>query len=73
MPRYGVTVGLGTIRRHSRAVLLLLLGEEKRQALARTRALAGFDPAWPASVVRLCRGARIVADAAALGGTSPSP
>ena len=67
VPRFGLTVGLGTIRRHSRAVLLLLLGEEKRQALARTRALAGFDPAWPASVVRLCRGVRIVADAAAAG------
>ena len=43
------------------------LGEGSGTALARTRALAGFDPAWPASVVRLCRGARIVADAAAAG------
>jgi glucosamine-6-phosphate deaminase len=67
VPRHGLTVGLGTIRRHSRAVLLLLLGEGKRHALARTRALAGFDPAWPASFVRLCREPRIVADAAAAG------
>jgi glucosamine-6-phosphate deaminase len=67
VPRFGLTVGLGTIRAHSRAVLLLLLGEHKREALARTRASTGFDPAWPASFVRLCRGARIVADAAASG------
>jgi glucosamine-6-phosphate deaminase len=67
VPRFGLTVGLGTIRTHSRAVLLLLLGEQKRYALARTRALAEFDPAWPASVVRACKDARIVADAAAAG------
>jgi glucosamine-6-phosphate deaminase len=67
VPRFGLTVGLGTIRAHSRGVLLLLLGEGKRHALARTRALAGFDPAWPASFVRLCRNPRIVADSAAAG------
>jgi glucosamine-6-phosphate deaminase len=67
VPRHGLTVGLGTIRRHSRAVALLLLGEGKRHALARTRALAGFDPAWPASFVRLCQAPRIIADAAAAG------
>jgi glucosamine-6-phosphate deaminase len=67
VPRFGTTVGLGTIRAHSRAVLLLLLGEQKRAALARTRALTEFDPAWPASIVRSCKAARIVADAAAAG------
>jgi glucosamine-6-phosphate deaminase len=67
VPRHGLTVGLGTIRAHSRAVLLLLLGEGKRHALARTRAFAGFDPAWPASFVRLCRNPRIIADSAAAG------
>jgi glucosamine-6-phosphate deaminase len=67
VPRFGLTVGLGTIRAHSRSVLLLLLGEHKRETLARTRALTDFDPAWPASIVRACKDATIVADAAAAG------
>ena len=73
VPRFGVTVGLGTIARHAKAAVLLLLGAGKRSALARTLAARSFDPAWPASIVFECAQARIVADSAALGGTSPSP
>jgi glucosamine-6-phosphate deaminase len=68
VPRYGVTVGLDTLVRYSKAALLLLLGAEKQQALARTLALRSFDPAWPASVIYACANARILADQGAMTG-----
>jgi len=73
VPSFGVTVGLGTVARHARAVLLLLLGAEKRTAFERTLATRAFDPAWPASVVHACASAEIVADQAAGRGYRPSP
>jgi len=65
VPRHGVTVGLGTIADLSRRVVLLLLGDEKRSAFERTVATTAFDPSWPASIIRRCRRASIVADRAA--------
>jgi len=76
VPRFGVTVGLGTLARHSKAALLLLLGAGKHAALARTLALRSFDPSWPASVVFECANASILADAEALIGrpcSDPTP
>jgi glucosamine-6-phosphate deaminase len=70
VPRHGLTVGLGTIARLSRRVVLLLLGDEKRAAFERTVATADFDPSWPASVVHLCRDACIVADRSAAPNTT---
>lgn len=69
VPRWGVTVGLGTIRRHSRAALLLLPGESKGESLRRILAADAFDPAWPATVVHACRNATVLADESALAGT----
>ena len=66
VPQYGVSVGIGTIVRHSRAAILLLLGAGKGEALRRVLALATYDPQWPASVVFACADAQIVADAAAV-------
>jgi glucosamine-6-phosphate deaminase len=65
VPRFGVTVGLGTIVRHSSRVTLLLSGAEKQVAFSRTVAATAFDPEWPATIVHECRSARIVADRAA--------
>ena len=70
VPRHGVTIGLGTIVRHARQTLLLLLGADKHGALARTLAARSFDRAWPASIVFECAAAHILADTAAV---SPSP
>lgn len=67
VPRFGVSVGLDTIARHSRAAILLFLGAGKREALARTLATGSFDGRWPASIVFDCAGAGIVADAEAAG------
>ena len=66
VPRHGVSVGPGTIARHSRSAILMLLGAGKGTALRRLAAAAEYDPDWPASVVLACADARIIADDAAV-------
>jgi len=68
VPTHGVSVGLGTIRRVSRAVRLVLLGEGKRTAASRVLTAPGFDPTWPATMIHTCRDAAIWLDTAAHGG-----
>ena len=65
VPRFGVTVGVDTIARHSRAAVMILWGVGKRVAFARISSARGYEPDWPATIVTECRQARIVADAAA--------
>jgi glucosamine-6-phosphate deaminase len=65
VPRHGVSVGLGTIVRQSRAVRLILLGEAKRESAARVLAADEFDPSWPATVIHRCPDPEIWLDAAA--------
>lgn len=64
VPRYGVSVGLGTIRAARRAILMLT-GSEKREAFARVKRANGFDPSWPATIVFDCTSHEILADRAA--------
>jgi glucosamine-6-phosphate deaminase len=74
VPTHGVSVGLGTIVRVSRAVRLVLLGEGKRTAADRVLGVTGFDPAWPATMIHTCRDAAIWLDAAAHeGGLEEGP
>ena len=65
VPSHGVSIGLGTIVRLSRAVVLVITGGHKRDAAARVLAADDFDAAWPATIVHACRNARILLDAAA--------
>jgi glucosamine-6-phosphate deaminase len=65
VPTHGVSVGLATIA-DARAVRLVLHGSGKRAATARLLALDDFDPAWPASIVHVCRDAEIWIDREAL-------
>jgi glucosamine-6-phosphate deaminase len=67
VPRHGVSVGLGTVSRLSRAVRLVLHGADKAAATSRLLACEGFDPSWPASIVTVCKDAEIWVDEAALG------
>ncbi len=68
VPTHGVSVGLGTIRRCSRGVRLVMLGQDKRTAAARVMGCTGFDPAWPATMIHACRDAQVWLDVAAKGG-----
>lgn len=65
VPRYGVSVGLGTIRDVSRQVRLIIHGEGKRLATRRVLEIDDFDPSWPATFIHRCSGAQIWLDEAA--------
>ena len=71
VPTHGVTVGLGTIRRCSRAVWLVLHGADKAESLRRVLATTGHDPAWPATFIHECTEAQIWSDASAESGAPP--
>ncbi len=74
VPTHGVSVGLGTIRRQSRAVRLIMLGDDKRTAAARVMEASRFDPAWPATMIHACPDPAIWLDTAAhAGGLEEEP
>ncbi len=62
VPARGVSVGLGTIRRHSRSVLMVLHGRDKAESVRRLEASSRYDPAWPATFVHECPNAQIWSD-----------
>jgi glucosamine-6-phosphate deaminase len=62
VPRLGVSVGLGTIAQLSRSVAMVLVGASKRGSAARILGAPDFDPAWPATFIHRCPGARILLD-----------
>jgi glucosamine-6-phosphate deaminase len=66
VPRFGVTVGPGTIARHSRAAIMVLLGSGKGTALRRISRSLAYDRDWPASVIVACADAQLIADEAAV-------
>jgi glucosamine-6-phosphate deaminase len=65
VPRFGVSVGPGTIVRHTRRAILLLTGPAKGRALRRVMDADGYEPSWPATVVHACRTREILADRSA--------
>ncbi len=65
VPTHGVTVGLGTIRRASRSVLMVLHGADKRESLRRIRVAESADPTWPATFVHECDAVMVWYDAQA--------
>jgi glucosamine-6-phosphate deaminase len=65
VPRFGVSVGLGTIAGSSRAVTMVLVGAAKRSSAERILAATAFDPAWPATFIHGCPQPRILLDRAA--------
>jgi glucosamine-6-phosphate deaminase len=67
VPTHGVSVGLGTIARLSRDAVLVMHGAGKRESARRVQAAAGFDPAWPATMIHECRRGRVYLDKAAAG------
>lgn len=67
VPTHGVSVGLGTIARLSQEAILVMHGAGKRESARRVQAAAGFDPAWPATLIHECRRGRVYLDKAAAG------
>jgi glucosamine-6-phosphate deaminase len=67
VPRYGVSVGLGTIAGLSRHVAMVLLGAAKQASARRILAAGDFEPDWPATFIHRCPDPRILLDRAAAG------
>ena len=67
VPRFGVSIGLGTILAQSASVVMLMLGPEKARSAHKVRDADSFDPAWPATFIHECPNPRIWLDRAAAG------
>jgi glucosamine-6-phosphate deaminase len=67
VPRYGVSVGLGTIAGLSRRVAMVLVGAAKQASARRILAARDFEPDWPATFIHRCPNPRILLDRAAAG------
>jgi len=78
VPRHGVTVGIGTIRVHSRRVVMVAHGTDKARAVSRLAAADHYEPDWPATVFTDCAQPRLYVDeaartaAAALAASAPT-
>ncbi len=55
VPEYGVSVGLGTISKLSREVVMVIHGRDKRMSVKTLAGLRGFNAAVPASIIYRCR------------------
>lgn len=67
VPKFGVTVGPGTIAAISKSAIALLQGEHKALAFRRISNVDRYDPDWPASIITECNFPQIFADATATG------
>ena len=67
VPSFGVTVGIDTIFRQSKAAVMIVWGQGKRQAFSRLAAAQRYETDWPATIVSECRNAEILADEEAAG------
>ncbi len=65
VPRYGITVGIDTIRQLSRSAVMVVHGAHKAEAATRLREAEAYDPKWPATVVADCQEAELFIDQAA--------
>src|SRR5262249_53365637 len=54
VPRHGVTVGIGTIREHSRRVVMGAHGTGKARAVSRVAGARAHETHWPAPVFTHC-------------------
>lgn len=69
VPRYGVTVGIATIRDYSRRVVMIAHGANKVEAVRRIAMADAYNETWPATIVVECQRAQLYTDDAASGGT----
>jgi glucosamine-6-phosphate deaminase len=64
-PRYGVTVGIATIRTLSRSVIMVVTGEHKTATVRRLADADAYEPDWPATVLTQCASPRFLVDRSA--------
>lgn len=68
VPTHGVTVGIDTLCRRARELVMILVADHKQEAFGRIASVDHYDPDWPATVVHLGAERSIVADRAAAAG-----
>jgi glucosamine-6-phosphate deaminase len=66
VPKYGVSVGLGTIADNSREVILVVHGKQKKEAYEKLNKIGEFSAKWPASFIYKCNNAKLLVDKAIL-------
>ncbi|SEG84213.1 glucosamine-6-phosphate deaminase [Actinacidiphila yanglinensis] len=66
VPRYGVTVGIGTIRERSKRVVMVAHGADKARAVGRLTGAEHYEPDWPATIFTDCARPRLYVDEVAL-------
>ena len=65
VPRFGISVGIATIRELSHRVVLVAPGGSKKMAVEKIATSDSYDSAWPATVLSDCRNPSIYTDRAA--------
>jgi glucosamine-6-phosphate deaminase len=65
VPRYGVTVGVGTIREQSKQVVMVAHGAPKARAVRRVAEADSYRPEWPATILADCASPLLFIDEAA--------
>jgi glucosamine-6-phosphate deaminase len=68
VPRYGVTVGVGTIRQYSRQAVMVAHGQSKARTVRLVAEADGYRPEWPATILAECSRPQLLVDQAAAGG-----
>jgi glucosamine-6-phosphate deaminase len=68
VPRYGVTVGVGTIREYSKRAVMVAHGDQKSCTVRRLAEADRYLPEWPATVLAECARPALFVDAAAASG-----
>jgi glucosamine-6-phosphate deaminase len=65
VPRYGVTVGVATIREQSKQVVMVVHGQAKARAARRVAEADSYRPEWPATILTECARPLLFVDEAA--------
>lgn len=73
VPRYGVTVGVGTIRQYSRQAVMVAHGQSKARTVRLLAEADGYRPEWPATILAECSRPQLLVDQAAAGELIASP
>ena len=66
VPRYGITVGLGTIYKLTKLAIIVLSGKEKRLATQNIIYRKTFSHKWPSTIIHKCKKKLIYVDQTAL-------
>lgn len=62
VPRFGVSVGVGTIADQSKSAAMILIGDDKQHAYQVISQATAYDPDWPSTIIHECRNAVLYAD-----------